>query len=198
MYITASNLMNISELYLRNAVKESINNFLAENIEDLSSEKSLSFFKRADAKETKSLNKFDVTYMYEKLLNINSSEARKLEAITKGYAYAYQVLGSLYFEKPEGSTLEDILPDFERIIFKDSYDLIWQSLTNCEKELIRCIIRTKNGKTEEIKALMENPSVYPVYRERLINKHVVDGDNRGYLRINLPRFDKFVELWGNE
>ena len=170
---------------------------LAENIEDLSSEKSLSFFKRADAKETKSLNKFDVAYMYEKLLGIDSNEAKKMEAVSMGYAYAYQVLGSLYYEKTPDTALDDIIPDFERIMFKYSYDLIWQSLTPCEKELIRCLCQTKDGKAEDIKRLMANPSTYPVYRERLINKHLVDGSDRGYLKINLPRFNKFIELWGD-
>ena len=171
---------------------------LAENIEDFTSEKNLSFFKRADAIEIKSLNKFDITCMYEKLLDIDSAEARKMEAATSGYAYAYQVLGSLYFRKKDSETLEDILPDYERILFKDSYDLIWKSLTPGEKEVVRCICKSANGKAEDIKAMMNNPSNYPVYRERLINKHLVDGDTRGYLRIRLPRFDKFVELWGSE
>lgn len=171
---------------------------LSENIEDFSSEKNLTFFKRADSIEIRALNKFDITYMYEKLLDINADEARRIEKISKGYAYAYQVLGSLYFKKGDNEKLEDIMPDFDRIMFKDSYDLIWKSLTKGEKELINCIYRTKDGKAEDIKSQMNNPSSYPVYRERLINKHIVDGSNRGYLTINLPRFKEFVEIWGEE
>ena len=171
---------------------------LSENIEDFSSEANLSFFKRADSKEIKSLNKYDIAYMYEKLLGVNSVEAKKLEGISNGYAYAYQVLGSLYFTKAENETLADILPEFERIIFRDSYELIWKSLTIAEKEVVKCIYKTKDGKAEDIKALMKKPVNYPVYRNRLINKHIVDGDVRGYLSIRLPRFDKFIEIWGDE
>ena len=83
-------------------------------------------------------------------------------------------------------------------MFRDSYDLIWKSLTKNEKELVTCICKTKNGKAEDIKALMDNPSVYPVYRERLINKHLIDGETRGHLKIRLPRFDKYIEIWGDE
>ncbi len=43
------------------------------------------------------------------------------------------------------------MPDFERIIFKDSYDLIWKSLTDGEKEVVRCICRTEAGKAEDKK-----------------------------------------------
>lgn len=169
---------------------------LSENIENLSSEKNLSFFKRADSKEIKALNKYDITYMYEKLLEISTEEARKIESLSQGYAYAYQVLGSLYFSKKSSESLDDIIPDFERIMFKDSYDLIWNSLTKGEQEVVRCIYKTKDGKAEDIKKLMNNPNSYPTYRERLINKHLVDGDTRGYLKIHLPRFEKFIEIWG--
>lgn len=170
---------------------------LSENIEAFSSEKNLTFFKRADEREIKALNRFDITYMYEKLLGVDSEEAKKIGSMTGGYAYAYQVLGSLYYTKKSNESLEDLIPAFERILFKDSYDLIWKTLTNGEKELVRCICTTKDGRAESIKALMNNPSTYPVYRDRLINKHLADGDTRGYLKIRLPRFDRYVELWGD-
>ena len=139
-----------------------------------------------------------ITYMYEKLLGIDSEEAKKIESLTKGYAYAYQVLGSLYFSKKKGETLDDILPEYERILFRDCYDLIWKSLTPGEKDVVRSIYKTKNGKSSEIKALLSHPDTYPVYRNRLMNKHLVDGTTRGYLKIMLPSFDKFISLWGDE
>ena len=171
---------------------------LYENIEEFSSEKNLTFFKRADTREMGALSKYDIEYMYEKLLEIDSSKARELTELSKGYAYAYQVLGSLYFCKKDNETIDDILPDFSRILFRDSYDLIWKSLSNGEKSMVRCICKSKNKTADEIKSLMKNPSTYPVYRERLMSKHVVDGSIRGILQINLPQFDAFVNLWGDE
>ena len=153
---------------------------------------------KLNSKEIKTLNKFDIKYMYEKLLEIDSDEAKKLEEMTSGYAYAYQDLGTLYFTKGEKEKLEDIVPDFERILFRDSYELIWKTLTNGEKELVRCIYKTPNGKAEDIKKLMKKPSNYPVYRNRLINKHLVDADDRGFLKIILPRFDRYIEIWGED
>lgn len=171
---------------------------LSENIEEFSSEKNLTFFKRADEIEIKPLNKYDMTCMYEKLLGVDSETAKKICDMTNGYAYAYQVLGSLYFSKKKSEEIEDIIPDFERILFRDSYELIWKKLTKGEKELVRCICKTKDGRAESIKAMMNNPAGYPVYRERLMNMHLVDGESRGYLKIKLPRFDKYVEMWGDD
>ncbi len=169
---------------------------LSENIEDFASEKSLSFFKRADSLEVSFLNRYDIVERYQSLLGVDAAEARKIEIMTKDYAYAYQVLGSLYFNKKGFETLDDLLPAFENIMFKDSYDIIWKKLTEGEKELVRCIYRTEDGKIDDIKAQMHNPSSYNMLRKNLIDKHLVNGDKRGYLRINLPRFDNFVELWG--
>ncbi|RKM63100.1 hypothetical protein D6856_02975 [Butyrivibrio sp. XB500-5] len=171
---------------------------LAENIEEFSSEKNLTFFKRADELEIKGLNKFDITAMYQKLLKIDALEAKKIEEETKGYAYAYQVLGSLYYGKQKNETISDLIPEFERILFRDSYDLVWKSLSKGEKEVIRCICRTKDGKAEDIKNLMKNKASYPVYRSRLLNKHLVNDEERGYMKIRLPHFDRFVEIWGEE
>ncbi|MBQ8945587.1 MAG: hypothetical protein IJ058_02130 [Lachnospiraceae bacterium] len=171
---------------------------LSENIEDFSGEENLSFFKRADSREVSELNKYDVTYMYQKLLGIDLQEARQLEEISRGYAYAYQVLGSLYFAKAENETIDDVIPDFERILFRDSYELIWRSLSKGEKEVVRCILKAPHGRTDEIRALMSNPNTYPVYRSRLINKHLANADSRGYLSIRLPSFDRFVEVWGDD
>ncbi|ETP73283.1 hypothetical protein UYO_0749 [Lachnospiraceae bacterium JC7] len=48
---------------------------LSQNIEDFSSEKNLTFFKRADSKEIKALNRYDIVYMYEKLLKVDTASA---------------------------------------------------------------------------------------------------------------------------
>ena len=72
---------------------------LYQNIEEFSEDKNLTFFKRSDSVEIKSLNQYDTAYMYHKLLKIDENEAVELSRFVKGYAYAYQVMGSLYFNK---------------------------------------------------------------------------------------------------
>ena len=54
--------------------------------------------------------------MYQKLLNIDEKEAVELSRFVKGYAYAYQVMGSLYFNKNDDQTMEDLIPFFRHII----------------------------------------------------------------------------------
>ncbi len=168
---------------------------LSKNIEDFTEEPNLTFFKRSDPIETGPLNKYAIALMYRKLLKIDEEESVKLAKFTCGYAYAYQVLGSLYYDKRKQEQLEDLIPMFDRILFGDSYDLIWKSLTEAEQELIRLIVSSKTGKASEIKAAMSHPQSYDSLRQRIRNKHLINTEERGYIRIELPRFKEYVMLW---
>ncbi|SDB41430.1 ATP-binding protein [Butyrivibrio sp. INlla16] len=156
--------------------------------------KSLSFFRRGDTREVKPLDKFDIANNYEKYLGVDALEAKRLYDMTLGYAYAYQVLGSLYFNKNESETLEDLIPDYERTLFK-SYNLDWPELTDKEQDFIRSFYKGKTGKAKDTKAYMSNPDTYNTYKDRLIDKHFFSADKRGYLEPKLPRFDRFIEIW---
>ena len=171
---------------------------LSKNIEDFANEPNLTFFKRSDPVEIKALNKYEISRMYQKLLDINENEAVKLAKFTCGYAYAYQVLGSLFFNKKKGDTLEDLIPEFDSALFSDSYDLIWKSLTQAEQEMVTCVIRSDTGKAAEIKSSMSNPGSYDSLRDRLHKKHLINTEDRGYIRIDLPRFREYVLLWHDE
>ena len=171
---------------------------LAKNIEDFTDEPTLTFFKRSDPVETGPLNKYEIAMIYRKLLEVGEEESVRLAKFTCGYAYAYQVLGSLYFYKRKQDTLEDIIPEFDKIMFGDSYDLIWKSLTNAEQDMVRLIVSSPTGKASEIKAGMSHPQGYDSLRQRIRNKHLINTDERGYIRINLPRFKEYVLLWHSD
>ncbi len=171
---------------------------LAKNIEDFTNEPNLTFFKRSDPIETGPLNKYDIALMYRKLLSVDESESVKMARFTCGYAYAYQVLGSLYCDKGENETMEDLIPRFDSILFGDSYDLIWNSLTAAERDLVKLIVSSKTGKASEIKSAMSNPQGYDSLRGRLKNKHLINTETYGHLTIDLPRFREYVTLWHND
>ncbi|MBQ9334311.1 MAG: hypothetical protein IJS12_08275 [Lachnospiraceae bacterium] len=171
---------------------------LAKNIEDFTDEPNLTFFKRSDPIETGPLDKYEIALMYRKLLGVGEEESVKLARFTCGYAYAYQVLGSLYYDKKKEDTLEDIIPEFDKILFSDSYDLIWKSLTAAEQELVRNIVLSDTGKAADIKASMSSPSGYDSLRQRLRNKHLLNTEERGHVRVDLPRFREYIRLWHSE
>ena len=171
---------------------------LSKNIEDFTADqklsKSLSFFRRGDTREIGALDKFDIVNKYETFLDIDAPEAKKLYDLTLGYAYAYQILGSLYFNKKKSETIEDLIPDYERLLFK-TYDLDWPKLSDGEQDFIRSYYKGKTGQAKDTKANMKNSASYNVYRDRLIDKHFFTADKRGYLEPRLPRFNRYIEIW---
>lgn len=168
---------------------------LAKNIEDFADEPNLTFFKRSETVETGPLNKYEIAEMYGKLLDTSDDESVNLAKFTCGYAYAYQVLGSLYFEKRKQDTIDSIIPKFDRILFSDSYDLIWKSLTSAEQDLVRHIVMSETGRASDVKSKMLHPQSYDSLRQRIRNKHLINTEDRGYIRIDLPRFKEYVTLW---
>lgn len=170
---------------------------LSKNIEDFSKDASLTFFKRSDICEMQPLNKFEMIEKYQELLGVDFQVAKEMALYTKGYAYAYQVLGTLYFSKKTEETFTDIIPKFDKTLFSDSYELIWKELTEAEKELIKCIYKVEGGKVGEIKKLLNNPANFPVLRVRLIKKHIINTSERGKITIDLPDFKRYVEEWGD-
>ena len=92
-----------------------------------------------------------------------------------------------------GSVGGKILDSFDDTM-APQYDLIWGTLTEAEKELVRIIV-TGSGSVKEIKEKMEKPSGFASLRDRLIKKHLLLAEQRGVVSIPLPRFREYVDLW---
>lgn len=166
---------------------------LAKNIEDFVEEPHLSFFVRGDSIEITTLNLHDICYMYQKLLGVSQDEAVELAKFTNGYAYAYQVLGEIYYKKNSSEKLNQLYSKFDQVM-GSQYDLIWDTLTEGERALLK-IALTTDGKSESIKKEMDAPGSYNSLRNRLIKKHVIDVSERGMIKVRLPRFKEYIEYW---
>lgn len=96
--------------------------------------------------------------MYKNKLSIESAEARNMAKITKGYAYAFPKLGSLYFKKKPLEILEDILPELKAELFAYSYEKIWEEMTEADRNLVRVLTEKSEYKREEVLKLMGEQS----------------------------------------
>ena len=68
---------------------------LYENIEELQNEKSLTFLYRAPKIQLKPLNNAAIINKYKTIFNISPEKAAQMAGLTKGYPFAFQVLGYL-------------------------------------------------------------------------------------------------------
>lgn len=163
---------------------------LYENVSELERNKSLTFFLRAPKLNLEPLNLFEITYLYKNLLNLTEDEAIKYAKLTKGYAYGYQLVGSLVFKNGVDT---NILDEYDKKLIQNSYLLTWEKLTNKEKEFLYSMAENSSQK-EIAKAINMSNGNLQTYKKRLIDKGIIISKERGKLDFALPRFKEFVKL----
>ena len=169
---------------------------LYENIYAIQNDPGLTFLLRSPKIRIEPLSLSQITRQYMQIFEIELDEAKKLADVTKGYAFAFQALGLLYWEYRNELSLDEILIKFDDMLDGYVYRKIWEGLSKQDKKIVMAlednrIISTKDLlKTTGIKA-----NSYSKYRERLINKGVISTPEHGMVALALPRFRSIVELY---
>ncbi len=163
---------------------------LYENVSELERNRSLTFFLRAPKLMLEPLSLFDIVHSYKSLLNLSEDEAIKYARLTKGYAYGYQLVGSLVYKKGREA---DILEEYDRMLIQNSYSLTWEKLTAKEKEFLTALSETSSQK--ELCALLDmSNGNLQTYKKRLLDRGLILSRERGEIEFALPRFKEFVKL----
>lgn len=166
---------------------------LYENIQEVSNVKNLTFFRRATTIKTEPLNMVRMSEMYKQKLGIKHEEALNMAKCTKGYAYAFQKLGALYFKKSSVEKLEDLTPELKAELFAYSYEKIWEEMTEADRFLVGLLLDKDEYKREEVLALMGARSGnYSMYRDRLIKRGILES-RQAYISLALPFFADYVK-----
>lgn len=168
---------------------------LYENIYDLQNDKALTFLYRAPKIMLEPLNYTAIRKNYMDIFKIEITQAEKMTELTKGYPFAFQVLGYLYWEYRADKKLEEILPEYDQYLDEYVYSKIWSELSMQDKEILTVISVTGETRVKNIReSLSMNSNLFSVYRERLKRKGVVDTREYGRMSLALPRFDEFVKI----
>lgn len=171
---------------------------LYENVLELGNTKNLTFFRRGTTVMTKPLSQIRMSEMYKEKLGINTETAKKLASITKGYAYAFQKLGALYFKNGKKESLDNIVNELKSELFSYSYEKIWEEMTPEDRFLAKLLTEKKEYKREEILVLMgEKSRNYSVYRDRLAKRGIIT-TRQGYIGLNPPFLDEYIREYGVE
>ena len=165
---------------------------LYENIYDLQNVKSLTFLYRAPKVFLEPLNYAAIVSRYKKVFKIANEEAEEMAVLTKGYAYAFQILGYLKWEK-NNATIEDLLPYYDQYLEEYVYSKIWSELSENDKRVIVEMSQTGETKVTAIREGLDMTTPeFSVYRDRLKRRGLINTDTYGHISIILPRFDKFA------
>ncbi len=168
---------------------------LKNNINALISANSSSFLSRTPKISLTPLSKISIAKEYERLLNIDFSLTVSLSKLTKGYAFAYQVLGYLFFESDSKEINNTLLNNYDKYLQSNGYDVIWKDLTKKEQELCFAI---SNSINKDAKEIMKNSNMkesnFQNYRNKLIEKEIIKPDGYGKVDFTLPRFKEFLDI----
>ena len=166
---------------------------LYENIYDLQNEKTLTFLYRAPKIALAPLNASAVTESYRKIFGNSLEDARRMASVTKGYSYAYQVLGYLCWEMNTCTVTDSVLSEFDSYMEEYVYGKIWEEQSPVKKKILKGLSSSENGLVTDIrKSIQMSTSEFSVYRSRLIRQGLIQADGYGRLAFTLPRFDIFI------
>ena len=127
---------------------------------------------------------------YEKAFDgIGEQEAADLSNLTKGYAFAYQVVGILYAKYRD---LNKMIGEFDQYMSLFVYDKIWESLPGKQRKVLFAFSKENEGTASLRQKAGLGQKEFSVYRDRLLRRGLLDGSKRGQLSFVLPRFFAFV------
>ena len=166
---------------------------LFENVDALQNEKNMTFLTRAPRIALQPLKIRNIADIYKEVFDINIAEATRMAEYTKGYPYAFQLLGYVKWLYPRESD-EVILNRYDEMLEDYSYTKIWSDLSELDRKVFWAISQSSGGKVEEIREMIGMDSnKFTVYRNRLLKKGLVSSPSYGVLKLTIPRFDVFLK-----
>lgn len=167
---------------------------LYENIHNFQNDESLTFLYSAPKMILEPLNLTAVRKQYMDIFQLNIEAAGEMARLTKGYPFAFQVLGYLYWEYKDKKTLEDILPEYDQYLEEYVYSKIWSEASLKDQKILG--VMSQSGQTK-VKTIRERIGMtsgqFSIYRERLKNKGILDTRTYGEVSFALPRFAEFIQ-----
>ena len=164
---------------------------LYENIYELQNEKTLTFLYRAPKIALKSLSLSTIADNYASVFELDTAGAAAMARLTRGYAFAFQVLGYLTWKHGYGS--KKIMTEYRQYLEEYVYEKIWSGLSATDKRVLYGAAKVPDGKIREIRELLHmTTNSFNPYRKRLIMKGLIDGSEYGRILFTLPLFEEYV------
>ena len=164
---------------------------LYQNIASLSKDKGNTFLLRAPKIFLSPLNLLSIQSSYAKIFDLDMEKAAELARFTKGYAFAYQLLGSILFEKGKRKLDGDVIQQFQNAIYDRAYSLIYFELSKTEKKVINeaCI----DPSNEHVLSALKLSASQLSNTKKILSRKGILEERRGEFVFALPRFEEVIE-----
>ncbi len=168
---------------------------LYENIYAIQNDPALTFLLRTPKIKMEPLSISQITKQYKAIFNIDIDDAHQMALITKGYAFAFQALGMLYYEYNDRLALDEILSKLDDLLDDFVYKKIWESLSDKDRQLVRAVGSRQASVSDITTQMSISQTSFPRYKERLIKKGILHVPGRGLVELSLPRFAEVIRFY---
>ena len=168
---------------------------LYENIYTIQNDPALTFLLRTPKINLEPLSLLQISKQYQRVFECDTEMANKLAKTTKGYAFAFQALGFLYFDYKDTLSFSDIIFKFDDLLDDFVYRKIWQGLSEQDKNVVLAITDSKTKVSEICTKLNMSNATFSKYKERLTNRGLIQSPQHGYVELILPRFAEISHFY---
>ncbi len=164
---------------------------LYENINELQNVKNLTFLYRAPRIDLKALSIRDIAVNYQNVLDIKTTDALQMAGYTKGYPFAFQVLG--YFTWENDGKYISSLDEYKNYLYDYVYDKIWSEVSAKDKLILYAIAKSESDRIVDIRKVIDiDTNGFNPYKKRLKKRGLINDDTYGRITFILPFFDEYV------
>lgn len=116
--------------------------------------------------------------------------------MTKGYSYAFQLLGYLLFDHvqdqvPNMVDVDAIAPDYKNYLYNNAYQKIFAEMSDMDRKYLYAVCG--NHKLDEVAKIMGKSNVFVAqYRRRALERHLIVPTKLGYVSFTLPYFENYL------
>lgn len=177
---------------------------LPKNISELQNDKTLTFLLRSERIELPPLNEITVQFSYKEAFaaagkKIEAPVLRRLTSLTKGYSYAFQLLGYLIWNKKTDEITDEVIDScmdkYKELLYRNAYSKIFEELSDMDRKFIIAMAGSDNDIVSMkyiTDTLNKKPNYISTYKRRLIDSGVVHQEGYGNVEFSLPLFKDYL------
>ncbi len=164
---------------------------LYKNIDSLRNADGMTFLERAPRTVLSPLDIDAIAAKYMETLGVDAATANRIAGATRGYAFAFQVIG--YFLWENSSDMPRAMTLAREYLYEFAYYKIWTELSAKDKTVVQAIAKAPTGEVSEIRKKLDYSSnQFNPYRDRLLKAGIISCPTKGVAEIALPWFGDFA------
>ncbi|MBR0172660.1 MAG: ATP-binding protein [Lachnospiraceae bacterium] len=161
---------------------------LYEKISAIQNDPALTFLLRTPKIRLEPLSMFQIRKKYRDVFALDDETAASMSTLTRGYAFAFQAFGNVYWEMRDKADMDEILSKLDDMLDDFVYRKIWDSLTGKERDIILAMSEGETRTGDICNVISMTSGSFSQYRDNLIRRGILFSPRHGYVSLTLPRF----------